>query len=175
MTLDEAIAHAREVAEENREMAELISNRPLEVCDIHRKEDKCLECAKEHEQLASWLEELKARQESDKSGDLISREALKKEICVNTPISIDETWEQLYDAVVKAIDNAPTVEPRDSFDLGYIKGLEDGKDKLIKELWNCRNELCLRCGKYEKAHRGACDDCRYNFKNMEQYKRGDNK
>lgn len=42
---------------------------------------------------------------------------------------------------------------------------------VIKELWNCRNELCLRCGKYENAHRGACDDCRYNFKNMEKYKR----
>lgn len=67
----------------------------------------------------------------------------------------------------------PYEEPRDNFDLGYVKGLKDGKDKLIKELWNCRNELCLRCGKYEKAHRGACDDCRYNFKNMKQYKRGD--
>lgn len=45
------------------------------------------------------------------TGDLISREALKKSICIDEPISIDETWEQLYDAVVKAIDNAPTVEP----------------------------------------------------------------
>lgn len=42
---------------------------------------------------------------------LIDADALKKAICINEPISIDETWEQLYDAVVKAIDNAPTAEP----------------------------------------------------------------
>ena len=42
---------------------------------------------------------------------------------------------------------------------------------VIKELWNCRNELCLRCGNYENAHRGACNDCRYNFEHMEKYKR----
>lgn len=40
--------------------------------------------------------------------------------------------------------------------------------ELIKELWNCRNELCLRCGKYEKL--GACDDCRYNAVNMMKWK-----
>ena len=44
------------------------------------------------------------------NNDLISREALKKAICLDEIISVDETWEQLYDAVVKTIDNAPTVE-----------------------------------------------------------------
>ena len=42
---------------------------------------------------------------------------------------------------------------------------------LIKEFCNCRNELCLRCGKYEKAYLGACNDCRYNEENMSKYKR----
>lgn len=42
--------------------------------------------------------------------------------------------------------------------------------ELIKELWNCRNELCLRCGKYEQAYRGACNDCRYNDEEMQKYK-----
>ena len=23
----------------------------------------------------------------------------------------------------------------------------------------CRNELCLRCGRYKKSHLGACDGC----------------
>ena len=32
---------------------------------------------------------------------------------------------------------------------------------LEKELKNCRNELCLRCGSYREAHKGACDGCRY--------------
>ena len=39
MTLEEAIAHAREVASAQK--------------------DKCEQCAKDHEQLAEWLEELK--------------------------------------------------------------------------------------------------------------------
>ena len=33
--------------------------------------------------------------------------------------------------------------------------------RLRKELKNCRDELCLKCGNYNEAHNGACDDCRY--------------
>lgn len=61
------------------------------------------------------------------NNDLISREALKKAICIDEPISIDETWEQLYDAVVKAIDNAPTVDTNcPHCDSGYAQGYSDG-------------------------------------------------
>ncbi len=34
-------------------------------------------------------------------------------------------------------------------------------NKVISELQNCRDELCLRCGNYHEAHNGACDGCRY--------------
>lgn len=37
-------------------------------------------------------------------------------------------------------------------------------DELInaeKTFRDCRNELCSRCGRYEKAHEGACDKCRW--------------
>lgn len=43
MTIDEAIEHAREVAES--------------------RDDMCAECRAEHQQLADWLEELKCYQE----------------------------------------------------------------------------------------------------------------
>ena len=33
--------------------------------------------------------------------------------------------------------------------------------KLTEELIQCRNELCLRCGNYKEAHKGACDGCRF--------------
>lgn len=46
------------------------------------------------------------------------------------------------------------------------------KEEILKELWNCRNELCLRCGNYHEAHKGACEDCRYNSKNMKRWKEG---
>ena len=32
---------------------------------------------------------------------------------------------------------------------------------LKEELVLCRNELCLRCGDYTIAHKGACDGCRW--------------
>ena len=54
MTIDEAIAHAREVAKRNREQWK---NCPADRRDIEHQ--TCEQCAEEHEQLAEWLEELK--------------------------------------------------------------------------------------------------------------------
>ena len=56
MTINEAIVHAREVAEEQkRRSGECVTND--KECD---KFSTCIKCAEEHEQLAEWLEELKA-------------------------------------------------------------------------------------------------------------------
>ena len=54
MTLDEAILHAREVAERNRKQ---YKNCPSDRTDIRYQ--TCEECAEEHEQLAQWLEDYK--------------------------------------------------------------------------------------------------------------------
>ena len=40
-------------------------------------------------------------------------------------------------------------------------GKEAENEKLKINLKDCRNELCLRCGDYKMAHRGACDGCRW--------------
>lgn len=49
-----------------------------------------------------------------------------------------------------------------------VHGLRDTVTQIIgkylnvcRELKDCRNELCLRCGNYREAHNGACDGCRY--------------
>lgn len=34
-------------------------------------------------------------------------------------------------------------------------------DRLKRDLKDCRNELCLYCGKYKERHNGACDGCRW--------------
>lgn len=34
-------------------------------------------------------------------------------------------------------------------------------DRLVSELRDCRNELCLKCGDYKQRHLGACDGCRW--------------
>lgn len=57
MTLDEAIKHAREVAEKNRKNC-----KPNSIIIQNRWADSTM-CAEEHEQLAGWLEELKAIRE----------------------------------------------------------------------------------------------------------------
>lgn len=66
-------------------------------------------------------------------GDL---DALKKAICIDEPISIDETWEQLYDAVVKTIDNAPTVNP--TYPLP-----EDVFLKITDAEWEHSDNVCI--------------------------------
>ena len=63
MTIDEAIAHAREVA--SRKFDDRVH---------------CIKCAEEHEQLAEWLEELKAYRASVFSGDM-TQKMLKEEYC----------------------------------------------------------------------------------------------
>lgn len=63
MTLDEAIKHCKEKAEELREYSDVLSE--TSTTPKGKEISDCLECAEEHEQLAEWLEELKARREVD--------------------------------------------------------------------------------------------------------------
>ena len=55
MSIDEAIAHAREVASEQKRRSGICVQNNSE-CD---KFSACLKCSKEHEQLAEWLEDYK--------------------------------------------------------------------------------------------------------------------
>ena len=57
MSIDEAIVHAREVAEIHRNNDKL--NKTLGKSSPYYNTD-CIKCAEEHEQLAEWLEELKS-------------------------------------------------------------------------------------------------------------------
>lgn len=88
MTLDEAIAHAREVAERNRKQ---YKNCPSDRTDIRYQ--TCEECAEEHEQLASWLEDLKRRREYD--GELMGSGALKNAYKSGYNKAIDDFADEL--------------------------------------------------------------------------------
>lgn len=57
MTLDEAIAHCQEKAEELRKQP---FKEKMDIAD-------CEECAEEHEQLAEWLKELKELRKENKN------------------------------------------------------------------------------------------------------------
>lgn len=71
MTLDEAIAHAEEVAEEHERHLKVYENmdedRPL----FREEENECKDCAEEHRQLAGWLKELKQLRKQTKKGHWI--------------------------------------------------------------------------------------------------------
>ena len=66
MTIDEAIEHAIEVSEIQRNNDKL--NKTLGVISPYYKTD-CIKCAEEHEQLAEWLEELKMYREAERTLD----------------------------------------------------------------------------------------------------------
>ena len=59
LSIDEAIAHEREVANTQKGKSGICLQNGLE-CEHF---SDCLKCAEEHEQLAEWLEELKAYRE----------------------------------------------------------------------------------------------------------------
>lgn len=67
LTLEDAISHAKEVAEKNYRDADFES---IDSVDDDIKAN-CIKCAEEHEQLAEWLEELKSYKDLDEQGLLV--------------------------------------------------------------------------------------------------------
>ena len=84
MTLDEAITHAMEVADEQEQKAEMFKrlkdfNNPKS--SIKHGYESCSECASEHRQLAEWLRELSAY----KSGEICFRCKYEETTVLNEP------------------------------------------------------------------------------------------
>lgn len=99
MTIDEAIEHAREVAEIQRNNDKL--NKTLGKSSPYYNTD-CIKCAEEHEQLAEWLEELKSY-----------REIGTVEECRNSVLDIVRAYNKALDDFVKFANTMPTVEADD--------------------------------------------------------------
>ena len=70
LSIDEAIAHAREVANTQRGKSGICLQNGLE-CEHF---SDCLKCAEEHEQLAEWLEELKALREEKSDFQIMAKD-----------------------------------------------------------------------------------------------------
>ena len=66
MTLDEAIKHCEEVAEEKEAQAW-----EAQLQEEYRTIKSCKGCAEEHRQLAEWLKELKQLRKQEKTGHWI--------------------------------------------------------------------------------------------------------
>ena len=122
MTLDEAIERERRKAEEQRidnENCEYKAEYGCKDCaDYYSK--PCIECAKEHEHLAEWLEELKAL----KNGLNIKCDNLNEALEKGKKIG----YNKALDDFVKFASDMPTVEEED----GEIRPmwLEEMAEKL---------------------------------------------
>ena len=99
----------------------------------------------------------------------ISREPCRK---VLAPAAADliENQQRHIEALMKANDSMKdAIARRDK----QIEDMKQGMAQLAKavavkeeqsELHAMKNELCQYCGKYKKAHEGACDGCRWRDK-----------
>ena len=107
MTIDEAIAHARDVANEQKRRSGICIQNDSE-CD---KFSDCLKCSEEHEQLAEWLEELKAYREiGTVEGYKSAIECYTEEY---TRRKSGEQYNKALDDFVKFANTMPTVEEED--------------------------------------------------------------
>ena len=116
MTIDEAIARTREVAEKVR--------KSINSASTIQGEKTCIKCAEEHEQLAEWLEELKAYRENSNGYN-------KEDIELNR----NAMYNKAIDDFVKFASTMPTVEQ---------------KDGTIRPMW--LNEIAeqLKAGEYNE-------------------------
>ena len=116
LTIEEAIVHHYEKANELRQEAEYMLKDSIDY-------EPCLECANEHEQIAKWLKELKAYKERPQ-GELIIREGLKEDFIETINAQGFMTTEE----IISKIDNAPTVSDR------YDEGFRDGYAQRFNDI-----------------------------------------
>ena len=105
MTIDEAIAHARQVAINQRKDYDNCKTKLEYGCkdcaDYYSK--PCKECANEHEQLADWLEELKRRREYD--GEIIGSGTLNNAYNQGYNMAIDDFVKEICKMIVQSENN----------------------------------------------------------------------
>ena len=145
MTLDEGIIHAEDVARNNHEAAiYLVDEHPTQA-------EKCEECAREHEQLAEWLKELKAYKEQ--SGDAISRQAVAQVLLKYAHSTEGKAFAEF---LVSQINELPSVTPQQR--TGRWIEVIDEIDSLGNKTWH---HECSICGS-DKSGWGTykhCPDC----------------
>lgn len=159
MTLDEAIGHAEEVAEEKEKLAntyESFKDYGDPKSSITSGHEKCLNCAREHRQLAKWLKELKAFKElkayEEQDGDVVtvSRQAVLELVA------------DYVGQVAKGIHFSPPVTTQESTG-HWIRFVENNRQHKIK---------CSKCGYTEPEYatfiRNYCPNCGKRMEKTEE-------
>ena len=122
LTLEEAIVHAKEVAEKNYSGANF---EQIDSVDDDIKAN-CVKCAEEHEQLVEWLEELKSYKEAEDQGFI-----------VRLPVPIGTIVYCIYTSMTGK--NATILADRFTVDMckpwgTFIFATEEEAEKKLKEM-----------------------------------------
>ena len=108
LSIDDVIERERQAAEEQRELFRLCPYHSQEcngsdICKcLKNKQDGCIKCEEEHEQIAKWLEELKDYQDKNK---MVVRVDCDFENIDNIKNKIDELSKYAESQYNKAIDD----------------------------------------------------------------------
>ena len=89
------------------------------------------------------------------TADYISKEKAREAVCGLCRYEGTDNCSECEHPIddIKAVDLAEVI---------VKKQLADAKiERLERDLRDCRNELCLRCGEYKTKHLGSCDGCRW--------------
>jgi len=145
LTIESAIKHAEEVAEENREYAEDALDRyNLVPSEITKQEhDRCKQCAAEYSQLAEWLKDYKRLLEREPCEDAISRaEAIR--------IASGYCY---YTNIPKELEKLPAVQPEPKKGEWITEDMFDGEVAY----------RCAVCGELFWIVSGTPEANEYNF------------
>ena len=106
MTFEEAIAHAREVANTQRGKSGICLQNGLE-CEHF---SDCLKCAEEHEQLAEWLEELKALREEKSNFQIMAKDIAESNYEMGMESGYNKALDDAKSVILQTLDNKIMVD-----------------------------------------------------------------
>ena len=106
MTIDEAIAHAREVANTQKGKSGICLQNGLE-CEHF---SDCLKCAEEHEQLAEWLEELKALREEKSEFQILAKDIAEYNYEMGMENGYKKAIDDAKSVILQTLDNEILVD-----------------------------------------------------------------
>ena len=106
LSIDEAIAHAREVANTQKGKSGICLQNGLE-CEHF---SDCLKCAEEHEQLAEWLEELKALREEKSDFQIMAKDIAEGNYEMGMENGYNKAIDDAKSVIMQTLDNEIMVD-----------------------------------------------------------------
>ena len=145
MTLDEAIKHARDKANEQKYYASFERGKHIQ---------SCKKCAEEHEQLARWLEELKEYKENKhRSPRYMYEKGYNKGIDDLTEKIVGYGTYDYYGNVIDVLEIAEKLKEHKTLNIVHCKDCIHWGTGIAGETENVK---CCEYGKYMVGENGYC-------------------